>query len=93
MRKMTFTLDERTAREIDRAARRLEIPKSQEVREAVQLYGEHLGRLSEAERRARLAAFDELVPALPARPPEEVERELDEVRRARRRGGRGTPGA
>ncbi len=93
MRKMTFTLDEATAREIDRAAERLDIPKSQVVREAVQLYGEQLGRLSEDERQTRLAAFDELVPALPRRPREEVERELAEVRKARRRGGRGTPGA
>jgi predicted transcriptional regulator len=60
MRKMTFTLDEATAREIDRAADRLDIPKSQVVREAVQLYG--------------------------------VEQELAEVRKARRRGGRGTSG-
>lgn len=92
MRKMTFTLDEATAREIDRAADRLDIPKSQVVREAVQLYGEQLGRLSDEERRDRLAAFDALVPALPARPRDAVERELAEVRNARRRGGRGTSG-
>jgi hypothetical protein len=90
MRKMTFTLDEATAREIDRAADRLDIPKSQVVREAVQLYGEQLGRLSDEERRDRLAAFDALVPSLPARPRDAVEQELAEVRRARRRGGRGT---
>ena len=93
MRKMTFTLDEATAREIDRAADRLAIPKSQVVREAVQLYGEQLGRLSDEERRDRLAGFDALVPTLPTRPRDAVERELAEVRKARRRGGRGTSGA
>lgn len=89
MKKMTFTLDADAVRHLERAARRLDVPKSQIVREAVSLYGEQLGRLSDAERAERLAAFDQLVPAIPDRPRSEVEKELDEVRRARRGGGRG----
>ncbi len=54
MKKMTFTLDEAAAREIDRAAERLDISKSQVVREAVRAYGEQLGRLSDQEREAKL---------------------------------------
>ncbi len=91
MKKMTFTLDEDAVRDLERASERLGIAKSQVVREAVRVYGEQLGRLSDKERRAKLEAFDELVPALPDRPRTEVERELETVRRARRGGGRKTP--
>lgn len=91
MKKMTFTLDDEAVRELERASERLGIPKSQVVREAVRVYGEQLGRLSDEERRAKLKAFDDVVPALPDRPREEVERELAAVRRARRVGGRRTP--
>lgn len=93
MKKMTFTLDDEAVRELERASDRLGIPKSQVVREAVRVYGEQLGRLNDAERRAKLKAFDEAVAALPDRPREEVERELQAVRRARRGGGRRTPPA
>lgn len=89
---MTFTLDEEAVRELERAADRLDLPKSQVVREALSLYGEHLGRLTDEEREAKLAAFDRLVPAIPDRPREEVERELDQVRAARRGGGRRSAG-
>ena len=93
MKKMTFTLDDEAVRELERASDRLGIPKSQVVREAVRVYAEQLGRLNDAERRAKLKAFDEAVAALPDRPREEVERELQAVRRARRGGGRRTPPA
>jgi predicted transcriptional regulator len=91
MKKMTFTLDDESVRELERASRRLGMPKSQVVREAVRVYGEQLGRLSDEERDAKLAAFDEVVPELPNRPRKEVERELEAVRQARRGGGRRTP--
>jgi len=48
--KLTFTLDEVTARHIADAAIRLKKPKSQVVREAVSLYHERIGKLTEAER-------------------------------------------
>lgn len=91
MKKMTFTLDDESVRELERASERLGIPKSQVVWEAVRVFGEQLGRLSDAERRARLKAFDEVVPALPDRARTEVERELEAIRRARRGGGRRNP--
>jgi len=93
MKKMTFTLDVAAVREIDRAAERLGISKSHVVREAVRLYGEQLGRLSGEEREAKLATFDQLVPEIPSRPREEVERELEELREVRRGGGRRGPGS
>jgi hypothetical protein len=52
---------------------------------------DRLGRLSERERTAMLRTFDEMVPNIPARSAEEVERELAEIRHARRSGGRRTP--
>jgi len=92
MKKMTFTLDEGTARYLDRASERLGMPKSQVVREAVQMYGEQLGRLTDGEREEKLRLFDDLVADLPERPRREVEAELEAVQEARRSGGRRTVG-
>ena len=88
--KMTFTLDQATVRRIEIAAQRLALPKSQVIREAVQDYYDRLGQLSEAERKRMLRIFDEVVPQIPARPPNELRRELQQIRLARRRGGRGS---
>ena len=88
MKKVTFTLDDKAIRTLERAAERLEIPKSQIVREALELYGEQLGRLSDEERTRMLVMFDRLLPSLPERPRTEVARELADVRIARRSGGR-----
>lgn len=89
--KVTFTLDEDTVRRIDGTARRLGMPKSRVVREAVAEYATRADRLSDAERRRMLAALHEMIPRLPKRRPARVERELAEVRRARRDTGRATP--
>jgi transposase-like protein len=80
-------------RTLDRIARRLGVAKSHVVREALHEYGERVGRLTEREREAKLAIFDRVIPTLPERPREQVERELEQVREARRRGGRRAPGA
>lgn len=88
MHRATFTLDEATERVLYRTATRLGKAKSEVVREAIQDYGERVGRLSEAERLRLLAAFDEHVSRIPERPLGEVESELEEIRRARRGGGR-----
>ena len=88
---MTFTLDERTAARIDRTASRLGISKSKLVREAVREYAARVGRLSEAERLRLIAVFDEMIARIPDRPVEAVERELEAVRDARRKGGHRTP--
>ena len=84
----TFTLDDQTETVLRRTAERLNMAKSEVVREAVQEYGARVGRLSEAERLRLLAAFDEHVRRIPQRPLAEVEAELEEIRRARRSGGR-----
>jgi predicted transcriptional regulator len=86
--KVTFTLDDATIARLSNAAQRLAIPKSEVVREAIQEYHARIGRLSEAERRRMLADFDRLVPLIPSRPEGEVKRELENIRKARRRGGR-----
>lgn len=87
--KMTFTLDESTADRLNRTAERLHMAKSAVVREAVLEYAERAGRLSDRERLRLLRTFDEYVAEIPARPAAEVDSELDEIRRARRAGGRG----
>ena len=87
--KMTFSLDPTTAGRLESTAATLHKPKSEVVREAIREYAERVGRLTESERRRLLAAFDELVPAIPTRPSDEVDAELAQLRRARRTGGRG----
>lgn len=85
---MTFSLDEGTAARLDRAAATLRKPKSAIVREAILDYAHRVDRLSESERLRLLAVFDEVVSSIPDGPRRDVEEELAEVRRARRRGGR-----
>jgi len=86
--KVTFTLDERTVARLGRTAKQLSMPKSQVVREAIGEYSARIGRLGEDERLRLLRTFDEVVPAIPERPAADVEREIREVRKARRAGGR-----
>ena len=86
--KVTFTLDGDAIDRLRATAERLAIPKSEVVREAIRDFSDRAGRLSERERRRLLEAFDRLVPAIPARPVRDVERELEGLRRARRAGGR-----
>lgn len=89
--KVTFTLDNVAIQRLQDAAERLATSKSEIVRDAILEFYERLGRLSERERSAMLRTFDEVVPKIPARSTREVERELAEVRQARRSGGRRTP--
>ncbi len=89
--KMTFSLDETTAAQLARTAERLRTSKSAVVREAVAEYAARAGRMSEAERRKALRAFDELVYRIPQRPAVEVDEELAALRRTRRAGGRRSP--
>jgi len=86
--KVTFTLDAETISRLSAAAERLALPKSAVVREAIRDFNDRAGRLSERERRQMLGAFDRLVPAIPPRPLRDVERELTEIRNARRAVGR-----
>ncbi len=86
IQKMTFSLDTLTAARIGALARDLGKPKSAIVREAVSVYAQNAGRLTEEERLARVRTFNELVAKIPPRTREEVEAELEEVRRSRRAG-------
>jgi hypothetical protein len=86
--KVTFTLDNATITRLERAAATLSKPKSEIVREAIHDYSERIGKLSEPERLRMLKVFDELFPKIPTRDQREVDRELKEIRRARRSGGR-----
>ena len=90
MIKVTFTLDDGTVAYLERTAARLSKPKSQVVREAIRFYGEEVDRLSDEERDRMLRLFDELTREIPDRPRSEVEGELEDLRRARRVGGRRT---
>jgi Ribbon-helix-helix domain len=90
--KVTFTLDEETVNRLQDASSRLAMPKSRIVREAILEFYDRIGRLSERERIGMLRAFDELVPKIPMRSPAEVDRELFEVRRARKLSGGRTAG-
>lgn len=86
--KVTFTIDQATIALLEDASARLSLPKSRIVREAVLEFHDRIGRLSPRERTEMLRAFDELVPKIPPRPQAAVDRELAEIRAARRTGGR-----
>jgi metal-responsive CopG/Arc/MetJ family transcriptional regulator len=91
MVKVTFTLDEKTVAKLDDASRRLSKPKSEVVREAVVDYHARIGRLSEQERIRAMRLLSEHLARPPERSQAEVDRELKELRAARRGGGRRTP--
>lgn len=86
--KVTFTLDDATVKRINTASQRLSLPKSRVVREAIEDYYERLGQMGEQERKRMLRVFDEVIPRIPARPLNELRRELQAIRSARRSGGR-----
>lgn len=88
-RKVTFTVDDATIRRLDDAAERTRKPKSEIVREAIAEYHQRIGKLSEGER-LRLLSVLAGIRARPAKNKSAVtvEREIAEVRGARKRGGR-----
>lgn len=86
--KSTFTLDKTTVSRLERTADRLGRSKSEVVREAIAEYDARTEKLTPEERTKLLADFDRLVPRIPKRPKAEIEEELAEIRRARRRGRR-----
>jgi hypothetical protein len=88
--KVTFTLDETALNRLQDASARLARPKSEIVREAILEFHHRIGRLSERERSSMLRAFDELIPKIPVRPAAAADRELAQLRVARRTGGRRT---
>ncbi len=87
--KATFSFDEDTVARLEQTAERLGRAKSQVVRAAIHEYAARADRLSEAERLHLLRTLDEALGRIPDRPAEEVDRELEALREARRIGGRG----
>jgi predicted DNA-binding protein len=90
MVKVTFTLDEETILRLNETARRLAKPKSEVVREAIEAYHAKSDRLSEAERQRMLKALREYALLPTVGTAADRERELREIRAARRSGGRRT---
>lgn len=88
MARATFSLDEATIAEIKRTAERLRKPQSHVIREAVADFAARTDRLSERERTRVLDLLESLRKARPTRSGRAVDRELAEIRAARRRGGR-----
>ena len=88
MVKVTFTVDDETVRTLRRTAERLGKPQSLVVREAVADYAARAGQLTEAERRRLLRAVDAMVARPPGRTQAAADREVREIRKARRQGGR-----
>ncbi len=82
--KVTFTLDRATLDRLRNAAETMHKPKSQVVREAIHDYHDRMGKLSESERLRMLRILEEIMARPPTRPQSEVDKELREIRRARR---------
>ena len=87
MKKVTFTLDDQTVERLKKLAARRKWPQSRVVREAVAEYGEREHRLTPEQIQRKLEILDKIA-KLPRRPRHEVEKELREIRRARRGPGR-----
>lgn len=90
-KKVTFSVDDATADTLKKTAYRLGKSQSLVVREAVAEYAARAGRLTEHERREKLTVLDAMIKAPPTRPQGEAARELRQIRRARRQGGRRHP--
>jgi metal-responsive CopG/Arc/MetJ family transcriptional regulator len=86
MVKVTFTLDEDTVRTLRKVAERTKKPQSLVVREAVARYAAEGDKLSDDERKRKVAILRDLMTQLPTRPQAEVDAEIREIRRSRRTG-------
>lgn len=84
MKKVTYTLDEGTVEAIREISARTGRPQSSVVREAMAAYSVRNDRVSESERRRRLAVLDAYMATKPKRSPAAVDRELREIRASRR---------
>ena len=91
MVKMTFTLDDATVAHLRRTAERQRKPQSWIVREAVAEYAQRADRLSATEKRHLLEVVDRVRRAATQKSAAAVDRELADLRAARRGGGRRHP--
>ncbi|MGH9535413.1 MAG: CopG family transcriptional regulator [Terriglobales bacterium] len=87
MLKVTFTLDDATIARLERTARRLGVPKSAVVREAVLEYAARAGQLAGSEQARLLAAVDRIAHRPPTREQAQLDEELASLRAARRGAG------
>jgi hypothetical protein len=90
-REYTLTLDEETIQQIEAAAEHLGKSNSEVVEEAMADYRRLPDKITEAERQRMLNALDEMMRRPSPKTAEDVQREIEEVRAARRGGGRRTP--
>lgn len=88
MVKVTFTLDADTVQAIRTMAERKKKPQSRVVREAIAAYASREEELSDEERARRLRVLDDLMARPRTRADVDVDKELREIRRARRVGWR-----
>jgi predicted DNA-binding protein len=86
MPKVTFSLDDETVETLRKTAQRTRKPQSLVVREAIAQYATREDLLSDADRERMLAVLRRMRQRPPTRPPSEVDRELQEIRRSRRSG-------
>jgi predicted transcriptional regulator len=90
--KVTYTLDDQTVSRIRKLAHRSGKPQSLIVREAVAHYAAREEKLTPDQRERKLQVIDELMQRAAAEPggktAADVDRELRDVRRARRGRGR-----
>jgi hypothetical protein len=86
MAKVTFSLDDDTVRTLKETAERHRKPQSAIVREAIAHYASREHMLSPDERDRLLNVLRHIERRRPSRPESEVDRELREIRRSRRRG-------
>jgi Arc/MetJ-type ribon-helix-helix transcriptional regulator len=86
MPKLTFSLDEQTVRILRRVSDQKRKPQSLIVREAIAEYSAREDRLPDDERARRLEVIRELESKPATRTGAQVDRELRELKRARRAG-------
>jgi hypothetical protein len=86
MPKLTFSLDDETVETLRKAAERTRKPQSLVVREAIALYSSQEDRLSDAEQQRLLGVLGRIKARPATRTGADVERELRQIRRARRSG-------
>jgi hypothetical protein len=86
--RITLAIDESTLASVDKAAARLSKPRAEMLRQAIESRYPNTGPISKEERARMLRVLDELMASPPTRPQREVDREIAEIRRARRSGGR-----
>jgi hypothetical protein len=90
-REITLTLDEETIQRIEMAAEHLGKSNSEVVEDLMAKYHELPDRLSDTERQRMLNVLERIRNRPSLKTDDDVRREIEEIRAARRSGGRRTP--